>query len=125
MKTVLHLPFPPSVNNLFVNDRRTGGRFPSTRYKEWQREAGLILLTQPARLNRHVGPVEVLYTFTPPDKRRRDLFNLEKACSDLLVKQGIIADDALIHRGTVEWGAGSGVRVEINDLQETNERNQP
>lgn len=76
----------------------------------------MVLLTQPARFNRHVGPVEVIYTFSPPDKRRRDLFNGEKAVSDLLVKHQIIADDSLIHRGTVEWGAGNGVRVEITDL---------
>jgi Holliday junction resolvase RusA-like endonuclease len=125
VKTVLHLPFPPSVNSLYDGGQHTKRRFISDHYKAWLREAGLVLLTQPARLNRHVGPVEVLYTFSPPDKRRRDLFNLEKSVSDLLVKQGVIADDSLIHRGTVEWGAGSGVRVEVTDLQPTNERNQP
>ena len=38
-----------------------------------------------------------------------------------------IADDSLIHRGTVEWGDGSRVRVEVTDFtqQPTTERNQP
>lgn len=57
------------------------------------------------------------YSFTPPDNRRRAVFNYEKAVSDLLVKHGIIADDSDIRRGTVEWIEGSpGVAVLIEAL---------
>lgn len=111
MKTVLRLPFPPSVNNLYVNGKR--GRFTSERYVHWQAEALAMFLQQPARLDRHTHPVSVVYTFGQPDKRRRDVFNLEKAVSDFLVKQGVLADDSLIHRGTVQWGEVSGVLVEV------------
>ena len=35
---VLHLPFPPSLNNLFINVRGKG-RAPSARYAAWRRRA--------------------------------------------------------------------------------------
>lgn len=116
MRTVLTLPFPPSVNNLFVNNPKSGGRFPSQRYKAWQADALEALLGQPQRHHRHTEPVEVTYTFGRPDRRTRDLFNLEKAPSDFLVKQGVLADDSLIHRGIVQWGDVRGVHIEINTL---------
>jgi Holliday junction resolvase RusA-like endonuclease len=104
------------VNNLFVNNPKTGGRFANERYKAWQTEALKAILSQPHRYHRHTEPVEVTYTFGRPDRRTRDLFNLEKAPSDFLVKQGILADDSLIHRGTVLWGDVRGVHIEINTL---------
>jgi Holliday junction resolvase RusA-like endonuclease len=102
LRTVIHLPFPPSVNHLFAGGKN-GGRFTSKRYKEWQDMAYIMLLSQPARMNRHTEPVQVTYLFTPPDKRLRDVLNLEKAASDLLVKHLVLADDSLIHRGIIEW----------------------
>lgn len=114
MKTVLRLPFPPSVNNLYVNGNR--GRFTSERYELWRVEALAMFLQQPARLHRHTQPVAVVYTFGQPDKRRRDVFNLEKAVSDFLVKHGVLADDSLIHRGTVQWGEEPGVRIEVEPI---------
>ncbi|MBP3955418.1 RusA family crossover junction endodeoxyribonuclease [Gemmata sp. G18] len=123
--TRLWLPFPPSVNNLFVNNPRTGGRFPSSRYKAWQADALEALLKQPDRFHRHVEPVEVLYAFGRPDKRARDVFNLEKVVSDFLVKRAILADDSLIHRGTVEWGHTPGVTVTIEPLSASNLVNYP
>jgi crossover junction endodeoxyribonuclease RusA len=38
-----------------------------------------------------------------PDKRRRDLGNLEKAVSDLLQHMKIIEDDCLCQKITMEW----------------------
>lgn len=115
MKAILELPFPPSLNHLYANGKR--GRFTSKRYAAWQAEAWARLLTQPRP--RFISPVEVTMTFCPPDKRRRDLFNLEKACSDILVKAGILADDSLIHRGTLQWGDCAGTRIEIKPLSES------
>lgn len=98
---VLHLPYPPTVNHLFVNNRRTGGRFASSEYKAWQQHAALVLNSQhPPQIQ---GPIEVRYVFGRPDRRARDVFNLEKAISDTLVKHKIIEDDSLIQRGIVEW----------------------
>lgn len=116
MITRLWLPFPPTANNLFSGGLNTKRRFPSAAYKAWQQHAGYALLTQPDRHHRHTTPVEVVYTFCPPDKRRRDVFNLEKPVSDLLVKHGILADDSLIRKGTVQWGDKDGVDVLIMSL---------
>lgn len=69
------------------------------------------MLTQQKQI--FTEPVQVTYRFGKPDKRNRDLFNLEKAVSDLLVEHGILADDSLIHRGIVEWADITGCEVEI------------
>ena len=59
-------------------------------------------------------PVKVKYVFGKPDRRRRDVANLEKAVSDLLVSQGVLGDDSLIQSCTVEWGCwGYKVGVDI------------
>lgn len=100
---VLTLPYPPTANHLFVNNRRTGGRFASAEYKAWQQYASLLLNTQhPPQIK---GPVQVQYIYGRPDRRARDVFNLEKAISDTLVKHKIIEDDSLIQRGIVEWNS--------------------
>ena len=102
------------MNNLFADGKH--GRFTSQRYAAWQADAYEALLKQPARLDRHTEPVEVTFTFGRPDNRRRDVFNLEKAVSDFLVKHRILADDALIERGTVQWGDAIGVLIAIESL---------
>jgi crossover junction endodeoxyribonuclease RusA len=116
VKTILALPFPPSVNGLYDGGRNSKRRFTSDSYRAWQADAYEALLGQPARSSRYSQPVQVTYTFGRPDKRRRDVFNLEKAVSDFLVKHGILTDDTLIERGTVQWGSEPGVIVCIEPL---------
>lgn len=119
MKTVLALPFPPSVNSLYDGGKNTNRRFTSERYKRWQEDAYYALLGQRHRNHRHKGQVDVTYTFCRPDKRHRDCFNYEKAVSDFLVKHHIIPDDSLIERGTVQWATQpEGVLVVIQDFDE-------
>lgn len=50
-------------------------------------------------------PYKVEYLFGRPDKTRRDVFNFEKALSDLLETHGIITDDCHILWGCVAWSA--------------------
>ena len=119
MKTVLALPFPPSVNSLYDGGKNTPRRFTSDRYKRWQEDAYYALLGERHRTHRHKGPVRVTYTFCPPDKRHRDVFNYEKAVSDFLTKHQIISDDSQIQRGTVQWAyQQQGVLVVIEDMEE-------
>ncbi len=109
----LMLPMPPSVNNLFVNNRRTGGRFPSGQYKAWQEEAGRQLLMQ-KRPKCFETPVSLTLSFGRPDNRRRDISNYIKSVEDLLVKHNVIEDDSLVHRLVAVWDRDvTGVRVEI------------
>lgn len=111
------LPFPPTSNNLFVNNRRTGGRFPSKRYEEWRQEAARAIVKQ-YPLPRFDEPVEVVISLGRPDKRRRDLANYEKGPIDRLVSMGILADDSLIHRLTIQWATDvRGCRIEIEPFR--------
>lgn len=51
----------------------------------------------------------------PPDERKRDLWNLEKVCSDFAESVGIIENDSLCRRGVIAYGSASqaplGVRL--------------
>lgn len=107
------LPFPPSVNNLFMNGKH--GRFRSQRYDSWIQEAGAEIMRQ--RPKKVAGPVILLFEFQEgQDKRKRDISNLVKAPEDLLVKHGIIeADDGSIVREIrCKWAPDvEGVRVTV------------
>lgn len=104
----LMLPLPPSVNQLYAN--RKGGRHKTKKYLAWIEEAGWALRSHGER--RIEGDIEVVYAFGPRCKQS-DLFNREKALSDLLVKHGVIEDDRKIVKGTVAWADIEGCRVEI------------
>lgn len=108
----LVLPFPPTTNNLFAGKTR---RFKSRRYKEWSDEAGRAIAAQ--NPPGFACPVAVTYSYGRPDKRRRDIGNLEKAVSDSLVDTGVLADDSLIEKLTLQWCEDvTGCRVEIEAL---------
>lgn len=113
-ETVINLPFPVSVNAMYRNLTIKGKprRAKSERYRIWEQAAGWDIAQQkPVPVK---GPYQITLILTRPDGRRRDAFNLEKGVSDLLVKHGIIEDDALMEVGTVRWGVGGrGVQVRI------------
>jgi crossover junction endodeoxyribonuclease RusA len=84
------LPWPPSVNHYWK--ARGIKRFISPVAKAWLDEAILLLRATRVRFD---GPVKVSLFLSPPDHRRRDGDNLEKAIMDSLVKAGVIKDDSL------------------------------
>jgi crossover junction endodeoxyribonuclease RusA len=89
------LPFPPSVNGLFSGKAR---RYASTAYKAWKAEA------RPHVPGAHVaGPYSLELIFDRPDRRARDLGNLEKAVSDLIVERGLVIDDSCCQRIVLAW----------------------
>ena len=88
----VRLPWPPSVNHYWK--ARGSRRFISPAAKAWLDEA--VLLLRAARV-RFEGPVKVSMFLSPPNRRRRDGDNLEKAIMDSLVKAGVIQDDSLWH----------------------------
>lgn len=94
------LPFPPSVNNLF-SQNRAGRRFPSKRYTAWRREAGWAL--KASKVQPIAGRFSVCLWLTPPTAHRRDADNYFKGVLDLLVSQGIVADDSLAVSVTAKW----------------------
>lgn len=89
------LPFPPSVNGLFAGKSR---RYASAGYKAWKAVAKPFV---PAGLI--AGPYTLDLLFDRPDRRSRDLGNLEKAVSDLIVERGLVIDDSCCQRITLAW----------------------
>jgi len=86
----IRLPWPPSVNHYWK--AHGNRRYISRTAKAWMDEAVLLLRAAGVRFDK---PVEVRMFLSPPDRRRRDGDNLEKAIMDSLVKAGVIRDDSL------------------------------
>ena len=108
------LPFPPSVNGLFAGKAR---RYASPVYKAWKAAARPFV---PAGLI--AGPYTLDLLFDRPDRRARDLGNLEKAVSDLIVERGLVIDDSCCQRITLAWSdeppkRDSVVRVTIQSMK--------
>ncbi len=88
----LELPFPPSVNHYY---RRVGPRTLISKEGRAYREKvcsvlrGLGVMELPGRL------AMVIDAF-PPDRRRRDLDNMQKSLLDSLEKGGAYRDDSQI-----------------------------
>jgi crossover junction endodeoxyribonuclease RusA len=111
----LNLPYPPSANHLYADGNAR--RVKSAKYEAWLSEAGWELKKQLQRIvhRYYTVKVEVHYRFGPPDNRRRDLGNLEKCMSDLLVRHGIIKDDSLIQRAVLEWADITGAQATVKE----------
>ncbi len=88
----VRLSWPPSVNHYWK--AHGSRRFISPIAKAWLDEAILLLRATRVRFD---GPVRVRMLLSPPDRRRRDGDNLEKAVMDSLVKAGVIQDDSLAY----------------------------
>ena len=93
MKIVIPLLCRSKKNSqqLFIN-KKTGKRFisQSELYKEFEQNCGYFLNKYKTNIN---IPVNIKATFYVPDRRKRDLTNLENAIADILVKYKVIADD--------------------------------
>jgi crossover junction endodeoxyribonuclease RusA len=98
--STLNLPYPPTANNLFDNVPRRG-RVKSAGYRAWLTEAGWLIKMQKPEPVR--GSYRLTIIATRPDRRARDLGNLEKAVSDLLKAAGVIEDDSLARSIFLVW----------------------
>ena len=122
--------FPPPWS-AWYNNARGRGRVKTKLYIAWQHSCAKELLGTgligEANMFQHpfqapwesqaaiIGEVKAEYIFRRPDKRRRDLGNLEKAVSDTLVKYGVIEDDSLIVDLRLRWGGDSPVTITIRE----------
>ena len=97
-------PITKKNSQQIMTNKKTGRPFimPSSQYKKYEREAARFLTPRPPR------PIEcslnIKCLFYLPTRRRTDLTNLLEAVDDLLVAEGIIADD---HYGIVTAHDGS------------------
>ncbi len=113
------LPFPPSVNAYWRSPNKGAAKGKllvseaGRRFKHAVRAAiieQLKAIPRPSAAN-----AEVAIVLYPPDYRRRDLDNYNKALFDALTFAGIWEDDSQVKRMAIEWGENvKGGRVEIS-----------
>ena len=114
----LELPFPPSINHYY---RRVGPRTLISREgRRFRRAVCLLLATSGVRPVS--GPLEVRIDLYPPDRRRRDVDNSQKALLDALQHGGAYHDDSqIVHLET--WRhppvRGGKTIVAIKEVGET------
>ena len=119
---VIDLPFPPSVNAAYGNNKGSGrGRYRTPAYESWIKQAGLLWLTQrpSCEIKTIIGHYTLKIVLNPPTSlRRRDLGNFEKPLSDFIVSHGVVEDDSLCLSLALVWGsmedAPYGVRLFID-----------
>jgi crossover junction endodeoxyribonuclease RusA len=109
----IELPYPPSVNHYW---RRVGTRTLISRGGRAFRQSVCAILAA-AGVRPLAGVLAVEVTVYPPDNRRRDIDNVQKALLDALAHGGAYHDDSQIARLTVERrqvvpGGKVGVRLQ-------------
>lgn len=93
------LPWPPSVNAYW---RNVGCKtLLSVRGRRYRKHAALMAMSQCCR-RRLSGRLFLQAVFIEPDRRRRDLDNLQKAVWDALTHSSVIDDDSQIDIALVE-----------------------
>jgi Holliday junction resolvase RusA-like endonuclease len=113
--TELRLPFPVSVNEMYVNRNGRGrNRYPSPEFKAWTTEAGIELNLQKPR--KFEG--RVIIDIDLDESRQGDCDSRTKCVVDLLVKHKVIVDDRkkFVQRVSIGWAAISGCRVRIAEV---------
>ncbi len=94
--TQITLPYPPSANTYYRTFR--GRMLISKEGRQYKEAVGTMALL--SRLAKVEGKVEVELYVTPPDRRRRDLGNVEKCLVDS-IKDILFGDDSEIDRLTL------------------------
>ena len=94
----LTLPFPPSVNHYW---RHVGPRTLISREGRRFRRRVCAQLAD-SGLRRLSGPLQIEIEVYPPDRRRRDIDNVQKALLDALQHGGLYEDDSQIVKLDIE-----------------------
>ena len=97
----LILPYPPSVNRLW-RTTKSGRVYCSPRYVAWRDHAKWAIHEQAKRV-RVTGMYKLTLLAVKPDRRRRDIGNLEKAVNDALVAAKVVEDDSMCHWIDMRW----------------------
>ena len=94
----LELPYPPSINHYW---RRVGPRTLISREGRRFRERVMGILAA-LRIQPLMGRLAVRVEIYPPDNRRRDIDNVQKALLDAMQHGGAYGDDSQIVRLAIE-----------------------
>jgi crossover junction endodeoxyribonuclease RusA len=114
----LQLPWPPSVNHYW----RHVGRVTKISAEGREFREAVKSLVARRQCDKCEGRLAVHVTAYPPDRRRRDIDNLNKALLDGLQYAGLYDDDGqidwlLIERAEIK--PGGCVEVDIREVSET------
>lgn len=99
---ILSLPWPPSVNHYYRRTR--GGMTIGAEGLAYRRTVASTVMVHRAKANAGGAPLSIPYAGRlgvtieafPPDRRARDLDNLNKALLDALTHAGVWVDDEQI-----------------------------
>jgi crossover junction endodeoxyribonuclease RusA len=110
----LYLPFPPTVNNYYVKTQR--GVFISQKGRKFRDEVLTSIIEQIGDSVPIGDKMLVEIILFPPDKRKRDVDNYNKALLDAITETGLWEDDSLIdqlfnYRGIVKKGGQAYIRI--------------
>jgi crossover junction endodeoxyribonuclease RusA len=89
---LFELPWPPSINNYYVHTRNH--TYIGDRGRDYRIIVRSILNTNKAR--KISGYIRLELELYPPDKRKRDMDNIQKALWDALQHGGLYEDDSQI-----------------------------
>jgi crossover junction endodeoxyribonuclease RusA len=92
------LPYPPSVNHYF---RMVRGRMLISREGRLFRQRVCAILAV-SGVRALAGPLALAIEVYPPDNRRRDIDNVQKALLDAMQHGGAYGDDSQIVRLAIE-----------------------
>ena len=98
---LIKLPYPPSLNRIWRNDGK-GRTYKPGPVVAWANQAAWLVKAAMGSAKPLDGPVAVKIVAHRPDKRRRDVANLEKVVSDALQAGGLVVDDCQI-RVAIRW----------------------
>ena len=113
----LTLPWPPSVNRIW---RRVGNKtILSAEGREFRKIVQDICAINGLSGKRIAGRLSVSITANPPDRRKRDIDNLQKAPLDALTHAAVWEDDSqidelLIRRDRIV--SGGSIQITINEM---------
>lgn len=119
---ILELPYPPTVNHYWRHAVIKGRAkvYISAEGKAYRNAVwGAVLQSAPSQRRAPEGRLDVGIMAYVPDRRARDLDNINKALLDALVHAKVFEDDGLIDKLTVERGPvlkGGKVRVFISEI---------
>lgn len=121
----LSLPYPPSVNEAFGNNKwgRGKGRYKTSKYQAWIKQADAWFTKQKSEKTIGTpiaGPYTVHMVFSK-DKRRwnSDIDNRVKCVSDALKRFRLIEDDSKCEDLRATWGPVEGVFIRAFKFTDT------
>ena len=101
-KLKLILPYPPSINH-YYGRRRGGGMYIKANGNDYREVVNNIVREHRPRIYMFSDPLKVIIAAERPDKRRRDIDNIQKCALDALEKAGVYLNDCLIHDLRTYW----------------------